>query len=103
MGRPEASVENYLRRRVKETGGRYRKLQWIGRRGAPDQLIWWTWPRVALIECKAPGETIEPGSQQEREINRLLTDAWPVYIVNSREAVDMVIAEVRGVGWQSVC
>lgn len=96
MGRPEASVENYLRRRVKETGGRYRKLKWIGRRGAPDQLIWWTWPHVALVECKAEGKHIEPGSQQEREVNRLLDDGWPVYVVNCRYDVDLMIEEVRG-------
>ena len=96
MGRPEARIENHLRRRVKETGGRYRKVRWIGRRGAPDQLIWWTWPRAALVECKAEGETVDPGSQQEREIQRLRDDGWPVFVVNSRDDVDRVIEKVRG-------
>ena len=97
MGRPEASVENYLRRRVQETGGKYRKVGWIGRRGAPDQLIWWKWPQVALVECKAEGGTVKPGSQQEREIQRLLADGWPVFVVNCRGDVDAVIETVRGV------
>lgn len=96
MGRPEASVENYLRRRVKETGGRYRKVRWIGRRGAPDQLVWWTWPRAALVECKAEGKHVEKDSQQEREIGRLLGDGWPVFVVNCRADVDAMIETVRG-------
>lgn len=96
MGRREGKIENYLRRRVKETGGQYRKVGWIGRRGAPDQLVWWTWPRVALVECKAEGEYVKPGSQQEREIKRFAETGWPVYVVNSHEAVDAVIEEVRG-------
>lgn len=96
MGRPEASIEGYLARRVKETGGKTRKVKWIGRRGAPDRLVWWTWPRAALAECKAEGKHLEPGSQQEREVNRLSEDGWPVYVINSREAVDRMIEEVRG-------
>lgn len=96
MGRPEASVEDYLRKRVKEKGGQYRKVSWPGRRGAPDQLIWFEFPRVALVECKAPGEEVDWRSLQGREIRRMREAGWPVHVVASRSEVDAVIEEVRG-------
>lgn len=97
MGKPEAKVEDYLRRRVKETGGQIRKTRWIGRRGAADNLCWWTFPQVALVECKAHDEYVDWRSLQGREIRRMRDAGWPVYVVNSREAVDAMLDEVRGV------
>ena len=35
----ESSIEDYLVRRVKELGGECRKVQWIGRKGAPDRVV----------------------------------------------------------------
>jgi hypothetical protein len=33
----EAVVEDHLSRRVRALGGETRKMQWIGRKGAPDR------------------------------------------------------------------
>jgi hypothetical protein len=95
MGRREGLVENYLRKRVKEEGGQIRKLKWIGRRGAADNLVWWTFPRVALIECKAAGERVDPRSQQGRALAGMSRDGWPVFEVNSHAEVDEVLALVK--------
>ena len=35
----ERDIERHLVRRVKEIGGEVRKVQWVGRRGAPDRLV----------------------------------------------------------------
>lgn len=35
----ELTVEQYLARRVRELGGRVRKVVWVGRRNAPDRLV----------------------------------------------------------------
>lgn len=35
----ERDIEVYLVRRVKELGGTVRKVQWVGRRSAPDRLV----------------------------------------------------------------
>jgi len=96
MGKPEARIEDYLRKQVKAHGGQIRKLRWIGRRGAADNLIWWKFPNVALVECKAPGEDIDWRSSQGREFRRMVEDEWPVFVVNSREAVDAVVRGVMG-------
>lgn len=35
----ERDIERYLVKRVKELGGEVRKVQWIGRRNAPDRRV----------------------------------------------------------------
>ena len=35
----ESQIEKYLVAQVKALGGEVRKVQWIGRRGAPDRLV----------------------------------------------------------------
>lgn len=91
MGKPEARVEDYLRGRVKEEGGKHRKLSFLGRRGAPDQMIWFPGQRVVFVECKAPGESVNPRSPQGREIAGMRADGLLVYVVNTRDQVDDVL------------
>lgn len=95
MGTPERKVEDYLRKRVKETGGMIRKIRWIGRRGAADNLVFYKFPAVALVEVKREGATVDPRSQQARDLRRMREAGWPVYVVSSREEVDAMIEEVR--------
>ena len=35
----ERDIERYLVKRVKALGGEVRKVQWVGRRNAPDRLV----------------------------------------------------------------
>ena len=35
----ENAIEQYLHNRVKELGGDYRRIAWIGRNNAPDDLL----------------------------------------------------------------
>jgi hypothetical protein len=35
----ERDIERHLVKRVKALGGEVRKVQWVGRRGAPDRLV----------------------------------------------------------------
>jgi hypothetical protein len=63
----ERDIENYLRKEVKKRGGHIRKLKWIGRRGAPDDLVWiqgWDFPK--LVEMKRPGKKLEAHQRRER-------------------------------------
>lgn len=94
MGAPEAKNENFLRKRVKEERGQIRKLRWLGRRGAPDDLVWWPGPRMAFVEVKAPDGKLS--TLQSREIERLRADGFKVYVVYSHEDIEAMIAEVKG-------
>lgn len=87
----ESTIEKHLVKRVKELGGEVRKVQWIGRRGAPDRLVmmptgflfhggaWW-------VELKATGEVPEP--HQEREHQRMRAMGQRVVVIDSIEAVE---------------
>lgn len=94
MAAGESKVERYLKLRVIATGGMTRKVKWLDRSGAPDRLVCWTFPNVALVEVKRPGKTVDPQSLQAREIRKLRESGWPVYVVSSREEVDALIVKM---------
>jgi hypothetical protein len=98
----ESHIEAYLVSRVKELGGEVRKVQWIGRRGAPDRLV--MLPRVTeirdgyfrtqgspaiFVELKAPGEKAKP--HQVREHERMRAMGQRVEVCDSLERVDEVL------------
>lgn len=88
---PEGKVAAYLVRRVREHGGEQRKVEWSGRRGAPDRLI--LFPHVhAFAELKAPGQKPEP--HQARELGRLRAAGFSVYVVDSKASVDAMLGRL---------
>lgn len=101
----ESVIEAHLVKRVKELGGEVRKVQWPGRRGAPDRLVMlpllvFDWgdlgskpyprePQTIWVELKAPGKTPEP--HQEREHQRLRAMGQRVEVIDSIEAVEELL------------
>ncbi len=92
----ERDIERHLVQRVKALGGEVRKVQWLGRRGAPDRLVmlplcdftgrpttWW-------VELKAPG--VKPPAYQLREHARMRAMGQQVAVLDSIEAVDAFLA-----------
>lgn len=105
---PEGRIEAYLKRRVKETGGEIRKLSWIGRRGAPDRMVWWNrvvwtsrqllyatnfYPIFVFVEVKRPGE--KPTAQQHREHERMRSAGFEVVVVDTEESVNVFVNEIQ--------
>jgi hypothetical protein len=90
----EATVEQHLIDRVEETGGITRKMQWIGRNGAPDRFC--GWPRLgrfAMPELKRP-LTPKAEDHQKREHARLRACGIRVDVLASKEDVDRFIEEM---------
>lgn len=93
----ERDIEAYLHRRVRALGGDYRRVKWIGHRGAPDDLVgiptsptlWPHPPLNALVECKRPGE--EPEPHQVREHARLRSWGITVHNVATTEEIDAIL------------
>ena len=95
----ERDIERHLVKRVKELGGEVRKVQWIGRRGAPDRLVmlphkwnepgtyWLTQP--VWVELKAPGKKAEP--HQVREHERMRAMGQRVVVIDSIEGVEELL------------
>lgn len=106
----ESVVESHLVKRVEETGGLCRKVQWIGRRGAPDRLCGWPsrdpaahagapirpgrLGRHALIETKRPAKGAE--AHQAREHERLRAIGFDVRVLDTIEKVDAFVKEMTG-------
>lgn len=101
----ESTIEKHAVRRAREVGGEIRKVQWLGRRGAPDRLLMlpakrlsqsidcaWCNPRglVIWVEFKAPG--VKPDPHQVREHERMRKMGQRVEVIDSIEAVEALLA-----------
>lgn len=95
---PEGRVRKHLRDTALRAGFEHRKLRWIGRVGAPDELLWWPEAKsavqavIALVEVKRLGKDLEP--HQAREVERLRKGGWRVYVVDTKEGAELVIADL---------
>jgi hypothetical protein len=91
----EREVERYLVKRVKELGGEVRKVQWIGRRGAPDRLVMLPHsgenpPLTVFVELKAPGK--KPELHQLREHDRMRAMGQCVKVIDSLAGVEELLS-----------
>lgn len=95
----ERDIEQYLVERVKALGGEVRKVQWVGRRGAPDRLVMLSFrtyigdpeeSNTIWVELKAPGEKVKP--HQKREHERMRAMGQRVVVIDSIEGVDEVLS-----------
>ena len=81
----ENQIEKYLHDRVKALGGDYRRVSWIGRNGAADDLILLP-GRHLLIEAKRPGKVAT--AAQIREHERLRAAGFVVHVVSTTAEID---------------
>lgn len=93
----ERDIEKYLIHQVEKLGGEVRKVQWVGRNGAPDRLV--MLPGYALwVELKRPGgKAAFPKNpherQQQREHERMRAAGQRVEVIDSFESVDGLLKE----------
>ena len=94
----ESDIEKHLVKRVKELGGEVRKVQWIGRVGAPDRLVMLPFKTYILdpeesntiwVELKAPGA--KPRPSQLREHERMRSMGQRVVVIDSLEGVEEML------------
>ena len=88
----EQVVEDYLANEVEKLGGFSRKLKWIGRRAAPDRLVFYR--GVYFVELKRPKKEAEPA--QKREHDRLRKQGALVCVINTKDQVDEFILAIQG-------
>lgn len=97
----ESQIEKHLVKRVKELGGECRKVQFIGRRGAPDRLVMLPFRSVRVscdaewfnctiwVELKVPG--VKPEPHQLREHERMRKMGQRVVVIDSIEGVEELL------------
>ena len=92
----ERDIEADLVKRVKALGGEVRKVQWIGRRGAPDRLVMLPFDdnkgseTTIWVELKAPGK--RPTVQQLREHDRMRAMGQRVEVIDSVDGVTELLS-----------
>lgn len=79
----ESKLETDAIKYADQRGWLYRKLRWIGRRGAPDRLFIRE-GLVVFVEFKQSGK--EPTVQQAREQKRLRDAGVTVWVIDSIDA-----------------
>lgn len=97
MGVKERDIEKHLVQRVKALGGEVRKVQWVGRRGAPDRLVMLPFMLEAdgdythsiWVELKAPGVKAE--GYQLREHDRMRKMGQRVVVIDSIQGVEELL------------
>lgn len=86
----ESQIEQHLIKELKKLGIETRKVQWIGRDGAPDRLI--LAKGGIYVELKAPGK--EPRENQLREHEKMRAAGIRVEVIDSFEGVNELVSEL---------
>jgi hypothetical protein len=92
----EAEVRQYLLARVASVGAQWRKVSWIGRRNAPDELLMWAKTGPVFIELKSgrtgPKFPSTPHERaQEREHVTMRVHGCRVEVIWSLAQVDALL------------
>lgn len=89
----EKTVEQYLRQQVKKAGGLALKLVCPGFTGVPDRLVLLPGGQMCFAETKDAGKTPRP--RQRRVHDKLRELGFPVFVPDSKAAVDSMMACLR--------
>lgn len=92
----EAEVREYLLKRVASVGAQWRKVSWVGRKNAPDELLMWIKTGPVFIELKSgrmgskfPGNPHERA--QAREHMKMREHGCRVEVIWSLAQVDALL------------
>ena len=90
----EKNIEQYLARKVRETGGKAYKFVSPGNAGVPDRLVIFPSGKVIFVELKAPGKV--PTNLQKAKHRELEKLKQRVFVIDSKEKVDTVLQQEKG-------
>lgn len=91
----EFVVEDYLKEKVEQLGGKCYKFVSPGYDGMPDRLVLYR-GAVVFIECKKHGK--KPRKLQEVRLREIMDQRVPAYVIDSKEQVDNLIARLSTCG-----
>ena len=86
----EKGTEKYLKEQVHKAGGICRKYVSPGIRGVPDEICLMPNGKVIWVELKSEGD--QPEQHQLREHWRMQALGHIVYIIDTKERVDGLLA-----------
>ena len=89
----EKVIERKLIQAVRQCGGLALKFVSPGFNGVPDRLLLFMGGKVAFVEVKAPGE--KPRPLQEHRLEQLRRMGFPVFVVDSEEAIREMLDDMK--------
>ncbi|KGX84470.1 PDDEXK family nuclease [Pontibacillus litoralis] len=90
----EKDIEEYLRKRAKEAGGKAYKFESPGNDGVPDRLVIFPGNNIYFVELKAPGK--KPRPLQLKQMRDISSFGCEVLVIDSKDGVNEFIQEARG-------
>ena len=91
MGKPEACVENHLKRQCERRGWLCYKFMPCGVNGVPDRIVIGNGHTV-FVELKAPGEV--PRKNQLAVHRKMRKAGAEVHVIDNREDVDAFLEDL---------
>lgn len=88
MGKPEGTIENYMRRQAEAYDCLFYKFTSPSRAGVPDRILIGH-GRVVFVEMKAPGE--KPRPLQVKVFGDLMEHGAEVYVVDTKAGADALL------------
>ena len=89
----ESIVEKKFTAEVKKRGGLAVKFVPPGFNGVPDRLVLFPGGRMAFVELKAPGETMQP--LQQYRARQFAALGFRVYTVDHTEMIGGILDEIQ--------
>lgn len=86
----ERDIETYLRNQVKPLNGLAYKWTSPGNAGVPDRIVIFPGGIVEFVELKAPKKV--PTPKQELQHRRIRERGKEVWVIDSKEGVDLFLA-----------
>lgn len=95
MGKPEGTVERYLRDQARARGWLCYKFESPGTSGMPDRIVIGN-GQVTFVETKAPGG--HPRPLQVTRMRQMAQRGADVRVASSREEVDEILRSIETKG-----
>ncbi|MBR8700255.1 hypothetical protein IX317_000623 [Fusobacterium sp. DD29] len=91
----EKQIEDYLKKKVKDSGGLCIKWTSPGTAGVPDRIVILN-KKVRFVELKAPDKRNNLSKLQKAVINKIRKCGVDVYILATYEEIDNFIETLAG-------
>lgn len=92
----EKQIEKYFTDKLKELGCIVWKFTSPGTAGVPDRIVIMPYGKVVFVELKAPKKI--PRKIQMERIKQLINHGVDVWVISSKERVDVFIKNYRKEG-----